>query len=157
MPYVPPQRPTPYGAILAAPVLPDPEPEPMPIVNAIPQDVTARSLEALREFCDHYQFPAGAFPYADDWSAETGPGDDRPFFVQGLIYFLLETWMPIMAASPNPGSHDGWEARRTVADAALQSYMRRRLGDVPEPGPHPSPLVGKVTLGEDGFRDEGEV
>jgi hypothetical protein len=147
-PYIPcprPEEPEP-------PDPPDP-PEPPMSVNAIPQDVTARSLQELRTFCWLYEWPtmSGTFPYRHDVEHEGALSD-------GLIYFLMEIWMPVLATPPNPGSLEGWEARRAQGDAALQDYMRRRVGDVPDTGPHPSPLLPPITTeGEAGFIEGAPV
>ena len=97
-----------------------------------PQDQTKQSLDRLRTFCQTYVAPdnaspeyAGRKPYEADEIHENGL-----FFADGLYYFMLEVWAPIMM---DPDDASGWDSKRARADAALETYMRRRVGDTGAP------------------------
>ena len=132
--YVDPHRARPWGAILT-PV--NPEPEPMPDITLVgpPQDQTQQSLNTLRQFCQTYEFPPGTRPYAGDEIHSGGL-----YLSDGLLYFLLETWAPIMMDPDDPSP---WDTKRQRADAALQTYMRRRVGDTG--GVQPGVLSGPIS------------
>jgi hypothetical protein len=126
---------------------PDPEePPPMDIrLVGPPQDQTQKSLVALREFCQTYEFPAGTKPYKNDtiqskFTLADGTQMEGLYCSDGLNFFMQETWDPIMM---DPDDISGWDNKRARADAALQDYMRRRLGDT---GPsHAGTLAGPIS------------
>ena len=106
-----------------------------------PQNQTAQSLATLRAFCQTYTVPAtttmpeayppGSQPYLHDtvqskFTLVDGTPMEGLYCSDGLLYFLLETWSPIMM---DPDDQSGWDSKRARADAALQDYMRRRVGD----------------------------
>lgn len=107
-----------------------------------PQNQTAQSLAVLREFCMNYavsehgtspEYPPGTKPYLNNtiqskFTLADGTQLEGLFVADGLEYFILETWAPIMM---DPDDISGWDNKRARADAALQDYMRRRVGDGP--------------------------
>lgn len=115
------------------PIDPDEPLEPPMDIRLVgpPQDQTKLSLATLREFCQTYEFPAGTKPYVNDtiqskFTLVDGTPMEGLYCSDGLYYFMLETWAPIMM---DPDDVSGWESKRGRADAALQDYMRRRVGD----------------------------
>src|SRR5690348_2306810 len=97
--YVSPKRPQPWGDILTPK-----EPDVNITLTGPPQDQTQQSLATLRTFCQTYEFPAGTKPYAADEIHTNGL-----FLSDGLLYFLLETWAPIMM---DPDDASSWATKR---------------------------------------------
>lgn len=111
---------------------PEPEPEPCNCTPVVPgHNEIAASLNSLRSFCQNYIAPANALPEY----ANTKPyvndeiHDGGLYLADGLLYFMLSdtgNWAKILM---NPEDKRSWDAKRADADAALQTYMRRRVGD----------------------------
>lgn len=113
---------------------PDPEPEP-PVIDCTPvvppQNIIRDSLTALRHFCQNYVAPPNALPeyantkpYVNDEIHEGGL-----FIGDGLIYFMMSdtgNWAKVLM---NPTDTRDWTSKRLDADKALQTYMKRRVGD----------------------------
>lgn len=113
---------------------PDPNPNPDPIDPtpiAPPQNIIQDSLNNLRNFCQTYTAPANALPeYVGQKPYQNDEIHDNGLFIaDGLIYFMMSdtgNWAKILM---DPGDKRPWNEKRTDADNALFTYMRRRVGD----------------------------
>ncbi len=117
------------------------EPDEMACTPVVPQqDVIARSTEAIRQFCQTYEFN-GQKPYVHDEIHENGL-----FLSDGLLYFMMSDtglWAKILM---NPDDKRPWEEKRQAADNALFSYMRQRVGDVPASQSPGGTMSGNVNV-----------
>lgn len=112
--------------------IPEPEPPTLDCKPVVPsQNIIRDSLNVLRAFCQNYIAPinalpeyAGGRPYANDEIHSGGL-----FIGDGLIYFMMSDtglWAKVLM---DPTDTRDWDTKRRAADAALQSYMKRRVGD----------------------------
>ena len=124
---------TPQNHLNNIPVPNPPDPEPptdcTPVVP--PQNIIQDSLNSLRHFCQNYTAPPNALPeYANTKPYVKDEIHDNGLFIaDGLIYFMMSdtgNWAKVLM---NPTDKRDWTAKRLDADAALQTYMRRRVGD----------------------------
>jgi hypothetical protein len=96
-----------------------------------PQDVIRDSLNILRNFCQTYIAPpdslpqyANTKPYINDEIHMNGL-----YIGDGLIYFMMSDtglWAQVLM---DPTDKSDWSTKRQKADLALQSYMKKRVGD----------------------------
>lgn len=107
------------------PIPPTPIPPTTDCKPVVPsQDVVRDSLNLLRNFCQTYEFN-GTKPYVNDEIHMNGL-----FISDGLIYFMMSDtglWAKVLM---DPTDTRDWTAKREAADAALQKYMKNRVGDM---------------------------
>jgi hypothetical protein len=115
--------------------IPNPDPDPEPPIDCTPsvppQNYIRDSLNVLREFCQNYIAPPNALPeYAGRKPYENDEIHEGGLYIgDGLIYFMMSDtgrWAQVLM---NPTDTRPWDAKRFDADMALQTYMKRRVGD----------------------------
>ena len=118
------------GGVVIPPV--DPPPVNTDCTPVVPtQNIIQDSLFVLRQFCQGYIAPPNALPeYANTKPYVNDEIHDNGLFIgDGLIYFMMSDTGNWAKTLMNPTDKRDWDTKRRAADAALQSYMRKRVGD----------------------------